>query len=70
MKKRPSLKRSPYYGMALLKISHEMKDKNDPEFEQLFEDTLSQLDFDRMDFDRFMEETRERLLEIAKEIGL
>jgi hypothetical protein len=70
MARKHGVRNNPYYGMALLKISHEMKSKEEPEFERLFDDTLTELQFDRKEFERFVEETREALVEIVKEIGI
>jgi hypothetical protein len=62
-------KTSPMFGVAMLKVSFDLKNKTDRRFEEILEGILSGMEIDRRDFQSYLKSYRAQLVQSVLEKG-
>jgi hypothetical protein len=60
----------PMYGLALLKVSHDLRSSKHPGFEEILEDTLTDFRIDQRTFERYVDKHRDDLTRTCQQMGL
>ena len=60
----------PLYAVAVLKVSHELRSEPMAGFEEILEDTLTDLNLDRSNLEAYVTEHREALVATCREMGI
>ena len=62
-------KTSPMFGVAMLKVSFDLKNKTDRRFEEILEGILSGMEIDRREFQSYLKTHRALLVQSVIEKG-
>ncbi len=62
-------KTSPMFGIAMLKVSFDLKNKTDRRFQEILDGILSGMEIDRKDFQSYLKTHRAKLVESCIEKG-
>ena len=60
---------SPMFGVAMLKVSFDLKNKTDRRFQEILDGILSGMQIDRKDFQAYLKTHRAKLVESCLERG-
>lgn len=60
---------SPMFGVAMLKVSFDLKNKTDRRFQEILDGILSGMEIDRKDFQNYLKTYRAKLVESCLERG-
>ena len=60
---------SPMFGVAMLKVSFDLKNKTDRRFQEILDGILSGMEIDRKDFQSYLKTHRAKLVESCLERG-
>lgn len=60
---------SPMFGVAMLKVSFDLKNKTDRRFQEILDGILSGMEIDRKDFQSYLKTNRAKLVESCLERG-
>lgn len=60
---------SPMFGVAMLKVSFDLKNKTDRRFQEILDGILSGMEINRKDFQQYLKSHRAQLVESCLERG-
>lgn len=69
MRKEIDFQSDPMFGVAMLKVSFELKNKTDRRFQEILDGILSGMEIDRKDFQNYLRTYRAKLVESCLEKG-
>lgn len=64
-----NFKASPMFGVAMLKVSFELKNKTDRRFQEILDGILSGMEINRQDFQSYLKTYRAQLVASCLEQG-
>jgi len=65
----PDYKSDPMFGVAMLKVSFDLKNKTDRRFQEILDGILSGMKIDRRDFQSYLKTYRAQLVQSCLEKG-
>ena len=65
----PDFKSDPMFGVAMLKVSFDLKNKTDRRFQEILDGILSGMKIDRRDFQSYLKTHRAQLVQSCLEKG-
>jgi hypothetical protein len=69
LQKQSDFQSDPMFGVAMLKVSFDLKNKTDRRFQEILDGILSGMDIDRKDFQTYLRTYRAKLVESCLEKG-
>lgn len=69
MQKQSGFESDPMFGVAMLKVSFELKNKTDRRFQEILDGILSGMEIDRKDFQTYLRTYRAKLVASCLEKG-